>query len=67
MARFEKTRIHWISAALGLVALYSIAGLGYAAYAGSRDSVAIWAIVGGAASIAAVVTQKALRATQSRS
>jgi fatty acid desaturase len=67
MARFEKTRIHWVSAVLGLLALYAFAGFGYAAYAGSGDSIAIWAIVGVVALVASFVTQKVLRGAKTPS
>jgi hypothetical protein len=58
MTRFEKTRIHPASAVLFLLGLYALAGLAYAAWTHSADSVATWAVIGGAAFIASYGYQR---------
>ncbi len=58
MARFEKTRVHPASAVLFLLGLYALAGLGYAAFSGSRESVAIWAVIALLAFIASFAYQR---------
>jgi hypothetical protein len=45
MPRFEKTRLHVVAAVLILLGLYATAGLAYAAWMHSRESVVTWAIV----------------------
>ena len=66
MARFEKTRIRWFSAVLGLLALYALAGFAYAWHADSGDSMTVWAIIAVLASIAAVVTHKLIGGAKPR-
>ena len=51
MARFQKTRIRAVSAVSFLLALYALAGMAYAAWMHSPESVAIWAVIAGLASI----------------
>ncbi len=58
MARFEKTRIHPATAVLLLLGLYALAGLGYAAWIRSTDSVMTWAVIGVVAFIASFVYQR---------
>jgi hypothetical protein len=58
MARFEKTRIHPATAVLLLLALYALAGLGYAAWMHSTDAVMTWAVIGVVALIASFVYQR---------
>jgi hypothetical protein len=55
MARFEKTRIQWISSVLILLMLYSLAGLGYAVWMHSEESIVVWAIVAAVALIASIL------------
>ncbi len=45
MARFEKTRLDVVSAVLILLGLYALAGLGYAAWMHSEESVVIWTAI----------------------
>lgn len=66
MPRFEKTRIHWVAAALFLIGLYAVAGLLYAWSAHSADSVTIWAIVAIVAFLSAVVSQRIVVARRAR-
>jgi len=69
MARFVKTNLHVVSAVLGLLGLYATAGLVYALWKHSEDSVAIWATIAVGAFIAAFAWQsvvaKKRRRTQS--
>jgi hypothetical protein len=55
MARFEKTRIQWISSVLFLLTLYALAGLGYAAWMHSEESVVVWAIIAVGGLIASIL------------
>jgi hypothetical protein len=57
MARFVKTKLHVVSAVLALLGLYASAGLVYALWKHSEDSVAIWATIAVAAFIAAYAWQ----------
>ena len=57
MPRFQKTRLHAATAVLGLVGLYALAGLCYAAWMHSSESVTVWAVVAALAFTAAVVHQ----------
>jgi hypothetical protein len=57
MARFEKTRLHVASAVLILLGLYAVAGLCYAAWMRSSESVTVWAIVAVVAFAGATVYQ----------
>ena len=45
MARFEKTRLHVVSAVLIMLGLYSAAGLAYAAWTHSAQSITVWAVI----------------------
>jgi fatty acid desaturase len=55
MPRFEKTPIQWPAAGLFLIGLYALAGLGYAAYLHSGESIVTWAIVAAIAFVASFV------------
>jgi hypothetical protein len=66
MARFQKTRIHAASAVLCLLGLYALAGLVYAAWVHSDESVGIWAGIAVAAFVAAFAIQRYITARQSR-
>ncbi len=54
MPRFEKTRLHPATAVLILFGCYALAGLAYAAWARSADSVLIWAVLAAFAFAAAL-------------
>ena len=45
MARFEKTRLHVVSAVLILLGLYAVGGLAHALWTHSDESVTFWAVV----------------------
>ena len=57
MARFQKTRVHYISAVLFLLALYAVAGLCYALWAHSDESATAWAVIAVGALIASLAHQ----------
>jgi hypothetical protein len=66
MPRFEKTRLHVVAAVLILLGLYAIAGLCYAAWMHSPESVTVWAVVAvvafaGAAAYQSFVARKRKR------
>lgn len=54
MARFQKTRLRAASAISFLLALYALAGLAYAAWMHSAESVEIWAAVAVVSSIVGI-------------
>ena len=58
MARFEKTRIHPVTAVLFLLTFYALAGAAYAAWARSTASVTIWLTVAVLATVAALIVQR---------
>ena len=58
MARFEKTRLHVVSAVLLLVGLYALAGLAHAAWIGAGDAMATWAVVAALALLASFAFQQ---------
>ena len=57
MSTFKKTSLHVVSAVLLLLALYATAGLGYAAWVHSEDSVVVWAVIAVSAFIGAFAWQ----------
>ena len=57
MARFEKTRLHVVSAVLILLGLYACAGIGYAAWVHSAQSTMIWAVIAIVSFVAAFANQ----------
>ncbi len=66
MPRFQKTRLHVVSAVLILLGLYALAGLGYALWSHSPESVTIWAVTAIVAFVAAVVFQRVVAARRDR-
>ncbi len=66
MPRFQKTRIHAAAAALFLIGLYALGGLGYALWAGSAESVTIWVVLAVVAFVAAVAYQRFVAARRDR-
>ena len=66
MARFEKTRIHPVTAVLILLGLYAFAGLAYAAWLRSTESVLTWVVIGGFAFVAAYGYQRYVAARRGR-
>ena len=66
MVRFEKTRIHPVSAVLFLLGLYALAGVAYAAFMRSADSTVVWAIVAALSFIASAVYQRYVSKKRSR-
>ena len=57
MARFVKTRLHWISATLVLLGLYALAGLGYALWVHGESSITFWCVLAVAAFAASIAHQ----------
>ena len=57
MARFEKTRLHVVSAVLILLGLYATGGLFDALWTHSDESVAFWAVVAVLGFVAAAAFQ----------
>ena len=57
MPTFKKTSLHVVSAVLILLGLYATAGLGYAAWVHSDDSVVVWTVIAVSAFIAAFAWQ----------
>ncbi len=57
MARFQKTRVHYVSAVLFMLSLYAVAGLGYALWMHSAESVTVWAVIAVGALAASIAHQ----------
>ncbi len=57
MPLFQKTRLHVVSAVAILLVLYALAGLGYAAWVRSPESVTTWAVIAVGAALVAVANQ----------
>ena len=57
MTRFQKTRLHVVSAVALLLVVYALAGLGYAAYVHSDESVVAWSVIAAAAAFVALANQ----------
>lgn len=57
MAQFEKTRLHVVSAVFILLGLYATAGLVYALWVHSEDSIGFWAVVAALAFVASLAWQ----------
>ena len=57
MARFQKTRLHVVSAVLLLLGIYAVAGLAYAVWVHSEDSIVVWLSIAIFAFAAAFVHQ----------
>ena len=57
MSRFQKTRLHVVSAVAVLLVLYALAGLAYAAWVHSDESVVAWGVIAVVALLVAVANQ----------